>query len=68
MSEPTIESVRKDLAKTINDLKTLESQSKTPIIQELVLARRDAESSRMRTGAAMTYEKGQDPFPVEETK
>lgn len=61
-TENLIIEARAHLATEINNLKELEKQVAPPAVQELVLARRDLESSRMRLGVALTYLKGEDPF------
>lgn len=66
MDEPTIGGKlviqRAKLSKRIHELQDLEKQSKPPVVQELVLARRHLEDARMRLGVAMALERGDDPW------
>lgn len=62
MADVTVESVRHTLTEVINDIKTLEGSAKPPVVQELVIARRSAEDSRMRLGVAHTLDAGKDPW------
>ena len=53
---------RAKLSKRIKEIQELETQSKPPVVQELVLARRHLEDARMRLGVAMALERGEDPW------
>lgn len=59
---PGINSLRETLTDAIQEIRAMESVAKVPAIQELVLAKRDIESARMRLGLARTYVEGKDPF------
>lgn len=53
---------REKLAKRIKEMQELEKRAIPPAVQELVLARRSLEDARMRTGVALAYLKGDDPW------
>ena len=57
-----IVSIRKDLADAIHRIQELVPMVQPPIVQEIILAQRHAEDSRMRTGVALALLKGEDPF------
>lgn len=60
--EQVMANQRGQLSAVIRVLRLAEKTATPPAVQEIVLARRDAESARMRLGVAMTYMKGEDPF------
>jgi hypothetical protein len=60
--EITIESVRQELADVIAHIQALEGANQPPAVQELVLARRSTEDSRMRLGVAQAYVNGHNPW------
>ncbi len=60
--ESRIKKQRLKLANRIHAIAEMEKEAQPPVVQELVLARRAAEDSRMRLGVALGYLRGQDPF------
>lgn len=60
--EVTVEYVRDRLTEVIGWIGYLEKKQNPPVVQELVLARRAAEDSRMRLGVGSAYIQGFDPW------
>jgi len=57
-----LETTREVLGQRVIHAKEVEALSRPPIVQELVLARRDMENARMRLGVALAMLKGHDPW------
>ena len=60
-----LEKERRTLALVRNRIERLARQSMPPIVQEVVLAQREAENARMRLGVALALVNGVDPWTSE---
>lgn len=61
-AEAELETIRTELTDIIKRGEALERSLAPPVVQEAVLARRNAEDARMRFGVAQAKLKGFDPW------
>ena len=55
-------SMREKLIPIIQMVEEFEKESKPPVVQEVILARRHLEDARMRLGVALAMVDGEDPL------
>ena len=60
--------IRNEQSTLINRIKNLAGMTKPPVVQEIILAQRATEDSRMRLGVALGYHRGTDPFRDRESE